>query len=89
VRKKRARKGAGYVCSATEFSSLTLSPATRIIERSILTLLNTDYNSLQVQNLARSFPEYDELDIDPAGHLEDISISTVIMDLQEIRACGE
>ena len=34
------------------------------IERSIITLLDIDWNSLQVQNLARSSIEYDEFVID-------------------------
>jgi hypothetical protein len=54
------------------------------IERSIVSLLDIDCNSLQVQNLARSYTEYDECSIDPAGRIEDISISTVIKDLKEM-----
>jgi len=48
------------------------------IERSIVTLLDVDCNSLQEQNLARSFTEYDEL----ASNPKDISIPTVITDLE-------
>jgi hypothetical protein len=56
------------------------------IERSIVSLLDIDYNSLQIQNLARSYTEYDECSIDPlaAGRIKDISISTVIKDLKEM-----
>jgi hypothetical protein len=56
------------------------------IERSTVNLFNIDCNSLQVQNLARSYTEYDEFGIDPARHIEDISISTVVKDLQECQS---
>jgi len=55
------------------------------IERSIVTLLDIDCDSLQVQNLARSFIEYDEFGIDRAGNPEDISIPMVITDPEQMR----
>ena len=38
----------------------------------------------QVQSLARSFIEYDELGIDPAGNPEDISNPMAITDLEQM-----
>jgi len=51
------------------------------IEKSIVDI---DCDSLQVQNLARSFVEFDEFSIDPASNPGDISIPMVIADLKQM-----
>ena len=63
------------------------------IERSVVALLNIGCNSLQVQNLARSFIGYGGFGIGPAGNPEVNSISTATagpeqMYVFDLRAAG-
>jgi len=52
------------------------------VEKSIVALLDIDCNLPQVQNLAHSFVEFDELSVDPASNPGEISMPMVITDLR-------